>query len=110
MTNGIKQEESSNCIELSDFNQNILINTDSVISKTLMNTDNYNNTGLMHVDLDKLYREYFNSLEFNEMSIFKIEKMSNDFKIMLKLIKSFKQGCYSGSGSNTENKEQLLDI
>ena len=73
------------------MNNNILLNTESVISKA---TYNANGTGLINVDLEKLYKEYFNCIEFKEFSIAKIEKLYNDFRIFLKLIDSFKQNYY----------------
>jgi hypothetical protein len=59
----------------------------------------YNN-GFLSVDFEKLYKEYFNSIDFNDFSIFKIEKMYNDMRIMLRLIDSFKQNFYKQNVNN----------
>lgn len=93
LTNGNKDLEGTNYIELSDLKQNVSINTESVISKShiYQNSSLVKNFGLLYIDLDKLYKEYF-SCEFKEFSIFKIEKMYNDFRIVLRLIELFKAG------------------
>lgn len=80
---------------MSEFNNSILLNTDSTISKDLLNKS----VGILNVNLDKLYKEYFNLSNFNEMSIGKIEKMYNDFRIFLRLIESFKQN-YKKTSNN----------
>lgn len=59
---------------------------------------NNNTNPLLNVDLEKLYKEYFNG-DFVEFSIGKLEKMFNDFKIILRLISSFKQAYYKGRDS-----------
>lgn len=81
-------------IELVELNQNINMNIESVINKNLLN-ENYLNSlkitsPIFSIDLEKLYKEYFNG-EFNEFNILKLEKMFNDFKIIIILIESFKQ-------------------
>ena len=78
------------------MNNNILLNTESVISKATYTT---NETGLINVDLERLYKEYFNGIEFKELSIAKIEKLYNDFRIFLKLIDSFKQNYYKSKAN-----------
>jgi len=115
LTNGRKMnlDDSNNYIELSNFNQNISINTESVISKSLMNTNAF---GLLQVDLEKLYREYFNNTEFNEFTIFKIEKLFNDFRIIVKLIEYFKNSYNNEKKLSTANDKvstsdtKLIDI
>ncbi len=76
------------------------MNTESAINKSLL----YNNTslGVLYIDLEKLYKEYFNC-EFKEFSINKLEKMFNDFKIVLRLIEIFKQ-------SYNRNLNNKLDV
>ena len=98
LTNGNKNDDTlnKNCIEMSDLNHNILINSDSSIRKNLIS----NSLGLLSVDLDKLYDEYFNNHEINDFSIMKIEKMYNDFKIILRLVDSFKGGYYKNLKEN----------
>jgi hypothetical protein len=81
-------------IELIEINQNINLNTDSVISKHLIiesfenNLKNFN--PIFSVDLDKLYKEYFTG-DFIEFNVFKLEKMFNDFKLLLILINNYKK-------------------
>jgi hypothetical protein len=60
---------------------------------------NYND-GILNLNTEKLYKEYCTN-NFNENSLMKYEYMLNDFKIILKLIESFKNDV------NYENKEQL---
>jgi hypothetical protein len=97
-----------NCIELSDFNQHISINTDTVTTKSIVN--NQTGLGLLQVDLDKLYKEYFTNIEFNEFSIYKIEKLYNDFRIMLKLIEYFKKVYKNQSTQNINLKAATKNI
>jgi hypothetical protein len=81
---------------MADMHHNILINTDTSLRKTFIS----NSSGLLSVDYEKLYREYFNNNEFSEFPLVKIEKMYNDFKIILRLIDSFKQGYYRNQKDN----------
>ena len=85
----LSSENKPEDIELTDFKQNIGINSDSFINKSLIN----NYSGLLMIDLNKLYKEYFN-FDFEDFSFFKMEKLFNDFKIVLRLIDLFKQGYY----------------
>ena len=87
---------NKNYIEMEDFNHNILINVETSIKKTLIS----NNLGLLSVEHGKLYKEYFNNKEFSDFPLLKIEKMYNDFKIILRLIDSFKQGYYKNQKDN----------
>lgn len=78
------------------------MNTDSVINKNLLN-ENYLSLSkisnpIFSIDLEKLYKEYFNG-EFNEFNILKLEKMFNDFKIIVILIESFKHKFYKHNNS-----------
>jgi hypothetical protein len=86
LTNGRKIDDS-NLIELSEFSNQINLNTDTTISKSILKEKQ----GLLKVDLEKLYRDYFSDLNFKDFTISKIERMYNDFKIFLRLIESFKQ-------------------
>ena len=116
----LKQEDRS-YIELSDFNHGISLNTDSTISKNLLSSSPSSSPGLLSVDLEKLYKEYFNNSEFKDLSVNKLEKMTNDFKIFLRLIESFKQNYFndkeklnSNSNSsqikNTNSNGKLIDL
>ncbi len=86
MTNGQKQDDS-NLIELSEFNNQINMNTETTIGKSLLKEK----VGLLQVDLEKLYKDYFNESNFKDFPICKIERMYNDFKLFLMLIESFKK-------------------
>jgi hypothetical protein len=92
---------NQNYIELTDFRQNVLMNTESVINKSNLISSN----GLLNVDLDKLYKEYYNG-DFNEYSMFKLEKLYNDFRIVLKLTDSFKNN-YLNSNSSKKLKNDV---
>ena len=81
---------------MADFNHNILINVETSIKKTLIS----NNLGLLSIEHEKLNNEYFNNKEFSDFPLVKIEKMYNDFKIILRLIDSFKQGYYKNQKDN----------
>lgn len=81
----ITYNNNSNYIELTNLSPHIT--TDSVLSKTLIS----GNAGtLSKIDLDKLYKEYFQP-DMDDFSIFKMEKMFNDFRIVLKLIENLKE-------------------
>jgi hypothetical protein len=58
------------------------------------------NDGILNLDTEKLYKEYCTN-NFNENSLMKYEYMLNDFKIILKLIESFKNDI------NYDQKESL---
>lgn len=116
----LKQEDRS-YIELSDFNHGISLNTDSTISKNLLSSSPSSSPGLLSVDLEKLYKEYFNNSEFKDLSVNKLEKMSNDFKIFLRLIESFKQNYFNNKEKvksnsnpsqikNTNSNGKLIDL
>ena len=86
------------------------INNDSIINKNLLN-ENYLSLSkipnpLLSIDLEKLYKEYFSS-EFNEFNISKLEKMYNDFKIILILVESFKQKCLFNKGGKFIDNSKL---
>jgi len=93
-------------MELIDFNQNITLNTDSIISKHLLIESFESNSkianSIFSIDLDKLYKEYFSG-EFNEFNILKLEKMFNDFKIILILINNYKKRAKIISNEENEN-------
>jgi hypothetical protein len=61
----------------------------SLLSESIANTSKIANP-IFSIDLDKLYKEYFSG-EFNEFNILKLEKMFNDFKIILILINNYKK-------------------
>jgi hypothetical protein len=101
------KKDETNPIELVELNQNINMNTDSVINKNLLN-ENYLSLSkisnpILSIDLDKLYKEYYNG-EFNEFNILKLEKMFNDFKIIVILIESSKQKFFKNDSKISESK------
>lgn len=100
-----KQSDSyQESVELLDYKNDILINTDSTVPKSYLN----NSQALLNVDIDKINREYYNS-DFNEMSLVKIEKMSNDFKIVLRLIESFRTSNNNVKSSSSPIKKVDLN-
>ena len=60
-----------------------------MLNESFANTSKIANP-IFSIDLDKLYKEYFNG-EFNEFNILKLEKMFNDFKIIIILINNYKK-------------------
>lgn len=105
LTSANKQDENKkNYIELTDFNHSVLMNTESTISKSLLYKHEVN---VMHIDLERLYKEYFN-IDFAEFSIYKLEKMFNDFKIVLRLIEIFRNNYYK-TKSNMKSIEENND-
>jgi hypothetical protein len=77
-------------IEMNEFKSNsVQTNTSSTISKELLKEQN----GLMNIDLNKLYEEYFTK-DLKEMPIRKIDKMVNDFKITLALLDNYSKANY----------------
>jgi hypothetical protein len=81
-------------IELIDIDNDIKMNSDSVISKNYINESFENSIKIANpifsIDLDKLYKEYFTG-DFREFNILKLEKMFNDFKILVILINNYKK-------------------
>ena len=92
-------EKKDEPIELNEFKANAVnINTSSIINKRLLNENN----GIINLNLDKLYKEYFNK-DLKEMSLYQLEKMVNDFKITIMLVDS-----YLNKGKLTEiNNENI---
>lgn len=92
-------EKKDESIELNEFKANAVnINTSSIINKSLLNENN----GIINLNLDKLYKEYFNK-DLKEMSLYQLEKMVNDFKITIMLVDS-----YLNKGKLTEiNNENI---
>ena len=72
---------------------NINLNISSNVDKNVLNDDN---NILNKIDFNKLDKEYFKNKELKDIPIFNLEKMVNDFKIILLLLKK--------SSNNNNNK------
>ena len=66
--------------------QNINLNVNSNVDKSVLNEDE---NFLNKIDFNKLDKEYFKNKELKEIPIFNLEKMVNDFKIILLLLKKY---------------------
>ena len=60
------------------------------------------NDGILNLNTEKLYKDYCTN-NFNENSLLKYENMLNDFKIILKLIESFKNDLNIGDDNSNKN-------
>ena len=80
-----KQNEKNDGFEEEKIN-NINLNINSNVDKNVLNE---NNNFLNKIDFNKLDNEYFKNKELKEIPIFNLEKMVNDFKIILLLLKKF---------------------
>lgn len=85
--NNNKHEENSNYVELTDFIDNESINVSKTLQSSLI--ENENALAIFKINLDKLNKEYFSD-NLNKLSFSKMEKMYNDFKILIMLIENFK--------------------
>lgn len=65
---------------------NINLNINSNVDKNVLNEDE---NFLNKIDFNKLDKEYFKNKELKEIPIFNLEKMVNDFKIILLLLKKY---------------------
>ncbi len=65
---------------------NINLNISSNVDKNVLNDDN---NILNKIDFNKLDKEYFKNKELKDIPIFNLEKMVNDFKIILLLLKKY---------------------
>ena len=65
---------------------NINLNVNSNVDKNVLNDDE---NFLNKIDFNKLDKEYFKNKELKEIPIFNLEKMVNDFKIILLLLKKY---------------------
>jgi hypothetical protein len=65
---------------------NINLNVNSNVDKNVLNEDE---NFLNKIDFNKLDKEYFKNKELKEIPIFNLEKMVNDFKIILLLLKKY---------------------
>lgn len=64
-----------------------------------------NTEPLFLLDTDKINKEYFVSNNINDFNFYKLERMSNDFKIILLLIESYKDKNYKRDDKkNNKNK------
>ena len=80
-----KQNEKNDGFEEEKIN-NINLNINSNVDKNVLNE---NNNFLNKIDFNKLDNEYFKNKELKDIPIFNLEKMVNDFKIILLLLKKF---------------------
>ena len=77
-----KKINSDNTIELTNVvNRNLNTITESTIDKSIIKEIN----PIKHIDFKKLYSEYF-SKDLKDLTIYQLEKMINDFKILILLI------------------------
>ena len=65
---------------------NINLNVNSNVDKNVLNEEE---NFLNKIDFNKLDKEYFKNKELKEIPIFNLEKMVNDFKIILLLLKKY---------------------
>jgi hypothetical protein len=102
-----KQNTNTDYLEINDVKEHILNNTSSVINKSLLYNNDSSKYPLLKVDLESLYKEYFSS-EFVDFTINKLEKLFNDFKLILRLIdsfiKAFKEKRATADNTNTTPK------
>jgi hypothetical protein len=80
-----KQNEKNDGFEEEKIN-NINLNINSNVDKNVLNDDD---NFLNKIDFNKLDNEYFKNKELKDIPIFNLEKMVNDFKIILLLLKKF---------------------
>lgn len=80
-----KQNEKNDGFEEEKIN-NINLNVNSNVDKNVLNDDD---NFLNKIDFNKLDNEYFKNKELKDIPIFNLEKMVNDFKIILLLLKKF---------------------
>ena len=77
-----KKINSDNTIELTNVvNRNLNTITESTIDKSIIKEIN----PIKHIDFKKLYSEYF-SKDLKDLTIYQLEKLINDFKILILLI------------------------
>ena len=80
-----KQSEKNDGFEEEKIN-NINLNINSNVDKNVLNDDD---NFLNKIDFNKLDNEYFKNKELKDIPIFNLEKMVNDFKIILLLLKKY---------------------
>jgi len=80
------QNENNFIVEDKKLN-NINLNISSNIDKNILLKEN--NNILNSIDFNKLDKEYFENKELKDIPIFNLEKMVNDFKIILFLLKKY---------------------
>lgn len=59
---------------------------------------------LFDLELNKLYQEYFTNCDLSDIPLFKVENMYKDFKIVLSMIKDFKDKNSKVQNNFKENK------
>ena len=109
--NNNKHEENSNYVELTDFIDNESINVSKTLQSSLI--ENENALAIFKINLDKLNKEYFSD-NLNKLSFSKMEKIYNDFKILIMLIENFKNSFklnkfVSKNKMNEMENENMLD-
>lgn len=85
--NNNKNEENTNYVELTEFTYSNESKIPKSLPDSLISSEDVNS--ILKIDLDKLYNEYFTE-DISKLSFFKMEKMYNDFKLILIMIDNIK--------------------
>lgn len=85
--NNNKNEENTNYVELTEFSYSNESKIPKSLPDSLISSEDVNS--ILKIDLDKLYNEYFTE-DISKLSFFKMEKMYNDFKLILIMIDNIK--------------------
>ena len=97
--NEMNEKQNDNFENEDDKLNNINLNVNSNVDKNVFNESDENNF-LNCIDFNKLDKEYFQNKELKDIPIFNLEKMVNDFKIILLLLKKF---CNNNNNNNNNN-------
>lgn len=105
--NNSKNDENSNYVELTEFNYSNETKVPKTLSENLLN---YNDAqAIFMINLDRLYKEYFTE-DLNKMSLSKLEKMFNDFKLVLMLIENFKNNYKNNTMIDIDINESDISV
>lgn len=80
------------------------INIDQIKNEQVLQQPANSDQTLFDLELNKLYNEYFTNCDLNEIPLFKLENMYKDFKIVISMIKDFKDNHSKKTKNDVEKK------
>lgn len=104
------EESENNTLDL-----NSKLNIELIKNEQVLQEPANSDQTLFDLELTKLYNEYFTNCDLNEIPLFKLENMYKDFKIVISMIKEFKNNQTKKLNNeldkrNTNNTKNLIEI
>ena len=100
-----KCEESEN-----NYENHSKVNLESIKNEQVLQQPANSDQTLFDIELNKLYNEYFTNCDLSVIPLFKLENMWKDFKIVISMIKNFKDNQGNNTEKKTNNSNNLIEI